>query len=261
MTSIQNITQLLETIRVEQNSNTAYIYDFDEHIARLFNSINELGFSLPSEANHQDGLTLLMRNQAKNKAQYFFTKPVSFIGSRFSTQDVIARSEATQQSRLLNIEHLTMNFQLFKLRILYSKNGQFEMNIEPYTRDLSKEWQVKILDPKEFHIETSDAKWRHKFYPREQIASSPSAPCNDGWDELIWTNEQGHLCEGSFTNIFFYNALGELCTPSLDCNILPGTMRAKIVENFQVEEGNYRPEDLANGFYLVNSMFIKPATL
>lgn len=249
--STQDIKELLETVRAESSTDLAYIYDLDEHITRLFISILELGFSLPKGVHDREDLILLLRNQVKNKAQYFFTQSVSFISTQFS---VSASHEIALNSRAeFNPDAL------FKLRIIYKKDASFSIDIESYTRDLEKSWQVKILDTKEFQIETTNSIWRHKFLPRPDTHSlNPSAT---EFDEVIWCNEHGHICEGSFTNIFFFNAKGQLCTPSLDCNILPGVMRSKLIESFEVIEGHYYPQELKNGFFLVNSMFIKQIAL
>ncbi len=246
--SIQDIKQLLETIRVEASPDIAYIYDIDEHINRLLISIRELDFSLPQGINNQEDFILLLRNQVKNKTQYFFKALVNFLGSKLEARSL----------KLISIRPPASSLQplaLFKLRIVYNQDGSFEIGIEPYTRDLKKTWQVKILDPKEFHIETTNPIWKHKFLPRPDTQSLSHSATK--YNEIIWTNEHGHICEGSFTNVFFFNAQGQLCTPSLDCNILPGIMRNKIMENFEVVEGNYYPQDLENGFFLVNSMFVK----
>lgn len=244
--SIQGIKELLETIRVEALPDMAYVYDIDEHVARLFISISELGFSLPQGVNDREALILWLRNQVKNKAQYFFTKPISFISSEFLVSDsgeIALNSQAKFNPQAL-----------FKLRVVYSKEASLQIDIEPYTRDLQRAWQVKILSHKEFYIQTTDPIWRHKFLPRPDTQTlGHSATC----DEVIWCNEHGHICEGSFTNVFFFNAQGQLCTPSLDCNILPGIMRSKIIEAFEVIEGYYYPEDLRHGFLVVNSMFVK----
>ena len=50
-----------------------------------------------------------------------------------------------------------------------------------------------------------------------------------GADEGIWLNTQGHLVEGTVSNLFFTRE-GQLFTPSLDSGCLPGTRRAIILE-------------------------------
>jgi len=54
-----------------------------------------------------------------------------------------------------------------------------------------------------------------------------------GCDEAILLNEQGHLAEGSTTNIFLATN-GELITPSLESGVLPGITRAAVLEIAQV---------------------------
>jgi branched-subunit amino acid aminotransferase/4-amino-4-deoxychorismate lyase len=235
------IEKLVESLRIETNTDHVTVYDLEEHLYRLISSIDELSFKIPSQISEYQELILFFQNQIKNKAQIFFKNSIGF-----------ARS--TVNGQRLDSSSLISKAELFKLRIIYSHDAKFSIDIEPYTRDLNKSWQVKILDTKEFHIQTTNPIWRHKFLPRPATPSlSHSATC----DEVIWTNENGHICEGSFTNVFFYNNQGQLCTPSLDSNILPGIMRSKIIESFNVTEGHYYPEDLRNGFFLVNSMFVK----
>jgi branched-subunit amino acid aminotransferase/4-amino-4-deoxychorismate lyase len=230
------IEKLVESLRVEVNADHIVVYDLEEHLYRLISSIDQLEFEIPSQITQYEEFILFFQNQIKNKAQYYFKNPVGFTISTIN-------GERLNNSSLVST-------QLFKLRIIYTKNAKFTIDIEPYTRDLNKEWKVKVLDPKEFHIQTTNPIWRHKFYPRIKLLAEP-------YDEVIWTNENGHICEGSFTNIFFYNSQGQLCTPSLDSNILAGIMRSQIMETFEVIQGHYYPKDLENGFFLVNSMFVK----
>jgi len=50
-----------------------------------------------------------------------------------------------------------------------------------------------------------------------------------GCDEAILLNEQGHLAEGSTTNIFLASN-GELITPSLESGVLPGITREAMLQ-------------------------------
>jgi branched-chain amino acid aminotransferase group I len=50
-----------------------------------------------------------------------------------------------------------------------------------------------------------------------------------GYDEAIVLNEQGHVAEGTTTNIFLV-ANGELITPSLESGVLPGITREAVLE-------------------------------
>lgn len=81
-----------------------------------------------------------------------------------------------------------------------------------------------------------------------------------GLDEGIWLNENGHLCEGCTSNLFFLRN-GALHTPSLDCGILPGVMRERVLELAQdlglpIHQGFYTVQDLeqAEEVFLTSSL-------
>ncbi|MBT6842459.1 MAG: hypothetical protein HOA17_01515 [Candidatus Melainabacteria bacterium] len=238
------INQLLESLRVEELEDMVIVYDLEAHCQRLLNSIEALslrGANATWQSSLQDFI-LFIQNQIKNKAQYQFSKAVSF----------------TNSSSALDCHALrARNDGLHKLQLIYSSNGDFEIIIKPYTRDLAKNWKVTILSPEEFRIDSKDPKWQHKFYPRLPMPHSHYPLC----DEFIWCNEQGHVCEGSFTNIFFQNETDQWHTPHLDCGILPGTMRAKLIDKLDAREGFYTENDLGAKIVLVNSMFIKEVSL
>ncbi len=50
-----------------------------------------------------------------------------------------------------------------------------------------------------------------------------------GADEVFFLNSQGHLTEGAITNLFFV-ADGVVCTPHVDCGLLPGVTRQVVLE-------------------------------
>lgn len=65
----------------------------------------------------------------------------------------------------------------------------------------------------------------------------------NGFDEAVFCNSRGELCEGATTNLFFVRN-GELLTPQLSCGLLPGVMRRFILERFPVTECVLYPSDL-----------------
>ena len=50
-----------------------------------------------------------------------------------------------------------------------------------------------------------------------------------GFDEVLLVDEDGNIAEGPTTNVFFFDAEGELHTPP-ERNILPGITRRSILE-------------------------------
>ena len=81
--------------------------------------------------------------------------------------------------------------------------------------------------------------------------------------EVVYLNEKGELAEGSRTNIFL-EIDGQLLTPPLTCGLLPGTLRANLLETGKATEALLRVSDLnkASAIYLGNSVRdLQPASL
>ena len=55
----------------------------------------------------------------------------------------------------------------------------------------------------------------------------------NGFDEALVTSSDGKICEGSVTNVLVRIA-GRWCTPPLSDGVLPGVMRALVIENCDV---------------------------
>ncbi|WP_269525709.1 aminotransferase class IV [Coraliomargarita parva] len=75
-----------------------------------------------------------------------------------------------------------------------------------------------------------------------------------GYDEAVRLNSAGALAEATMANLFFYHG-GRLCTPSLECGLLPGVVRAEVMQLAEVNEGIFLPEALmeAEAAFLTNS--------
>lgn len=76
-----------------------------------------------------------------------------------------------------------------------------------------------------------------------------------GYDEPLFLNSRGEICEGATTNIFFVGG-GGIVTPPVECGILPGTVRSYVLERFDVTEKVLRPEDIETfeGCFVTNSL-------
>lgn len=76
-----------------------------------------------------------------------------------------------------------------------------------------------------------------------------------GVDEVIFRNERGELTEGSITNLFIERG-GKLLTPALASGLLPGTLRAELIETGRAEEAILTLADLhsADAIFLGNSV-------
>lgn len=76
-----------------------------------------------------------------------------------------------------------------------------------------------------------------------------------GADEVVYLNEAGELAEGSRTSIFIARD-GKLLTPRLAAGVLPGTLRAALLDEGRAEEARLTIQDLngAAEIYLGNSV-------
>ncbi len=76
-----------------------------------------------------------------------------------------------------------------------------------------------------------------------------------GSDEVIFVNENGELCEGSFTSLFI-KSKKSLLTPDLSCGLLPGVLRQDLINSGQAREVKLTLKDIktADAIYVGNSL-------
>lgn len=76
-----------------------------------------------------------------------------------------------------------------------------------------------------------------------------------GFDEPLFLNSHGEVCEGATSNIFFCRN-GKLFTPDVGCGLLPGTVRGFILDNLGAEECSISVDDLEtfDGCFVSNSV-------
>lgn len=77
----------------------------------------------------------------------------------------------------------------------------------------------------------------------------------EGFNESIFLNENGNVCEGCTTNIFVIKE-GDILTPNIESGLLPGILRQWIISNFHVKEVKINKELLltAEEIFLTNSL-------
>lgn len=74
-----------------------------------------------------------------------------------------------------------------------------------------------------------------------------------GAAEVVFVDEPGFVTEGSWSNIFVERE-GVLLTPPLSLGLLPGVLRAELIEKGRAAESHLRLADLADGFFIGNSL-------
>jgi len=77
----------------------------------------------------------------------------------------------------------------------------------------------------------------------------------EGYDEIIFLNDEEMICEGSISNIFFIRN-NAIYTPSIKCGILDGIVRQWLINRYNVTEGQYSLKDLSSsdGIFITNSL-------
>lgn len=113
-------------------------------------------------------------------------------------------------------------------------------------------------------VSADNPAFKHKTSPMPLYdAARKSVKESSDFDEILFVNQRGELTEGSFTNIFV-NLNGQLCTPPLSCGLLPGVLRAHLLQTGQAIERVLKPGDLTgtHKVYVGNSVRgLIPATL
>jgi para-aminobenzoate synthetase/4-amino-4-deoxychorismate lyase len=99
-------------------------------------------------------------------------------------------------------------------------------------------------------VAPGDFRLRHKTTARGFYDSARRA---SGAFEVIFTDPEGRVTEGSFTNVFVERA-GLLLTPALQRGVLPGILRQTLIESGRAHEAELTPADLANGFFIGNAL-------
>jgi 4-amino-4-deoxychorismate lyase len=75
-------------------------------------------------------------------------------------------------------------------------------------------------------------------------------------DEVILLNERGEVCEGTITSIFADPGDDVLVTPALTSGLLPGVLRAELLDTARAHEAVLGPADLmdAKNLFVGNSL-------
>ncbi len=130
-------------------------------------------------------------------------------------------------------------------RLLLSRSGAMAIQVKPY--DDPEETPVTVaLRP--LPVDPTDFRLRYKTTDRRFLDQARQA--DRAW-ETIFVDPDGQLTEGSRTSIFVERE-GKLLTPPLSRGLMPGILRAKLIEEGQAEEAELTPADLEGGFYIGN---------
>lgn len=149
-----------------------------------------------------------------------------------------------------------------RVRLVLSRQGEVDAAAQPYEPVLpGKVWRLRLA---RVRLDSTDILLRHKTTRRQAYVRARSEYLVQQADEVLLANERGELCEGTVTNVFVDFGDGILATPRLDCGLLPGVLRAELLDGRKAEEAVFSFADLrtANSIFVGNSLRgLIPATL
>jgi para-aminobenzoate synthetase/4-amino-4-deoxychorismate lyase len=133
-----------------------------------------------------------------------------------------------------------------RVRLLLSRSGAMavETKARPETPVIATVAITALpVDHRDFRLKhkTTD----RNFYDRARRAS--------GAFEVVFTDRDGFLTEGSFTNIFVSRG-DSLLTPPLEQGLLGGILRSELIATGRATEAKLRSDDLQSGFFIGNSL-------
>jgi len=135
---------------------------------------------------------------------------------------------------------------------LLAKDGQILTQITTF-KDLSTPINLALSrHPLSVHVQETRFKTTARdFYDgeRNRIEALTDAA------EVIFMNEEGQICEGSFTSLFIQKD-GQFLTPALSCGLLDGVLRQTFIENGKAVEAILTLDDLkaAEQIFIGNSL-------
>lgn len=137
------------------------------------------------------------------------------------------------------------------LRVSFDATGNWAAVHLPYTENSSP---AKVgRHPKALVIEGVPV----KSYPYNHRLEILEHARMNGFDEALVTSCDGKICEGAVSNVLLKIA-GIWCTPPLSDGVLPGVMRALVIENFDVMVRSIAVSEIADieSAFLLSSLRI-----
>jgi para-aminobenzoate synthetase/4-amino-4-deoxychorismate lyase len=134
-----------------------------------------------------------------------------------------------------------------KIRLLAARSGKIAIEVAPLPAPRTDPLRVAVVP---LPVSARDFRLRHKTNDR---AFYDDARHMAGTDEVIFVDPHGAITEGSFTSVFVERD-GRLLTPPLHRGLLPGVLRADLLESGRAIEHDLTPADLATGLFVGNAL-------
>ena len=134
-----------------------------------------------------------------------------------------------------------------RVRLLLSASGAFAIETAPAPPPPQSPVSIAV---RPLPVPARDFRLRHKtsdrgFYDTARAAS--------GQFEVVFTDAEGFVTEGSFTSVFVARG-GVLLTPPLARGLLPGVLRASLIDSGRAVEADLTLADFDQGLFIGNAL-------
>ena len=138
-----------------------------------------------------------------------------------------------------------------RCRLTLGVSGDLDLATVPLPPMPDRPWRVAIHPAR---LRADDPWLVHKTTERA-LYDRARASMPEGVDEWLFLNELGELCEGTITNLFVTLPDGRRITPPVASGLLPGILRAEMLERGAIVEAVVTPDMLsAATLHLGNSL-------
>lgn len=125
-----------------------------------------------------------------------------------------------------------------RLRLTLDRAGRIEVTEGPLP-PVAALWRIGLAQAL---LDAGDP-WLTVKTTRRAAYDAARAALPVGLDEVVFLNAAGQVCDGTITTLFFDAGQG-LCTPPLTCGLLPGVLRAELLDEGVAHEAVLLAEDL-----------------
>lgn len=134
-----------------------------------------------------------------------------------------------------------------RIRLLLARSGALVVEVGPAPTRFDGVMPVRVVP---LPVSPLDLRLRHKTSARGFYDAARAAA---GTGEVVFETPDGLLTEGSYTSLFVPRG-DVLVTPPLALGLLPGVLRAHLIETGRAIEGPLTRPDLRDGFLLGNAL-------
>ncbi len=137
-----------------------------------------------------------------------------------------------------------------KLRLVVARSGIFALELAPLPPALPSPVPCAVLS---LPVDSGDWRLRHKSTDRSFYDAGLKAARAAGAEEALFLRDDGLLTEGCFTTLLVERG-DKLLTPPARLGLLPGVLRASLLQSGRAQEAELALDDLAGGFLIGNAL-------